>query len=468
MLPRTNRVAVLFAGGALILRALSLCRRPLWFDEIFTLWLARQPPHEVVGHLRFDSGPPLFYLLAMPFARIGEVLSFDAASRLLSFAAAGLLFWRMGPRYSGGARFVVLVAASPLLFFYAGEARPYAMLAAFSFLLFLATFRARDTETCRLAAALIAAVLPWIHYLGGLVVLGSAVLCAIRRRWTSASLQIAASSLFLIWLPIAAKQPALSVAWNRSTVSSFLRAPEAFGFWGELPAYFSGWKVPAAWAGSVIGFGLLLFAFAGARRSRAVRDALAFSLLPLGLALVTGLFYPVYFPGRTEMMTLPVALWAFARASRRSKAVRALTVVAAISGGFLIAGGLLHGPGPFPYSRTAGFVTFRGRPGDLVVAGDSNYLPLRLAKDRGMLAADLIGLPAEIELHPGWFETPSRLDPEIDRLRRKLAEVRPRGRVDFAIPPDPVLRGLAERLVGGEPRRVLQPPEGYAVLEIER
>src|SRR5258708_6161387 len=100
MATKLDRPAVALAGGILILRAVLLLRRPLWFDEIFTLWLVRQPPHEIVGHLRFDSGPPLFYLLAMPCAHIGEILRFDAASRLLSFAAAGLLFWKMGPRYS--------------------------------------------------------------------------------------------------------------------------------------------------------------------------------------------------------------------------------------------------------------------------------------------------------------------------------------------------------------------------------
>jgi hypothetical protein len=112
----------------------------------------------------------------------------------------------------------------------------------------------------------------------------------------------------------------------------------------------------------------------------------------------------------------------------------------------------------------------RTRPMDLVVAADANYLPLRLAKDRGALAAFLVGIPAEVELHPGWFEPtpPSQIDSEAARLQRALAGVRPGGRVDFAIPPDPQLRNLAERCVGSEPRQVLGPPGGTAILEIGR
>ncbi len=470
MATRLDRFAAVFAGGILALRAVSLFRRPLWFDEIFTLWLARQNPSQIVEHLRFDSGPPLYYFFVMPFVRLGETFGVDAVGRMLSFFAVALLFWRVPPRYSGGARFAILLAASPLLFFYSGEARVYSLLAAFSFLLFLAAIRGQDTADRRMVAALAAGILPWIHYLGALVVLGSVILCALRRRWTSAALQLAAASLFLLWLPIAAKQPALSLAWNRSPPSAFLHAPEALGFWGELPVYFSARKPPAAWLGTAIGLGLLVFSAIAARKSRDIRDALAFSLLPIALVLLASLVHPIYYPGRTEMATLPVALWGVARAARRSRIVEGLCAAAVCAGLLAIGRGLLATSATIPYVQTARFLESRARPGDLVVSGDADYLPLRLAKDRGRLAAGLVGIPAGIELHPGWFEPEpsSRSVSETARLKGLIDAVETGGRIDFAIPPDPQLRELAERCIGGKPRLILRPPGAASILEVAR
>jgi hypothetical protein len=354
-------------------------------------------------------------------------------------------------------------------FFYSGEARQYALLAAVSFFLFLAALRARDGWKPRLAAAAAAAALPWIHYLGLFVVAGSVILCLVRKKRASALLQIAGASLFLVWVPIARAQPSLSLAWNVSAVS-FPRVFAAFGFWGDSLPYFSGWRTPAAWAGVVLGAALLLAAAERARKSPAVRDALAFSILPLLFVFLASAFRPVYFPGRTEMATLPVALWAAARASRRSRAANVLTLAAAIGGFAVIAGSFVEPAGPFPYSETAKFLAPRCRSGDVVVAADANYLPLRLEKDRGTLAAPLAGLPLEVESHPGWFEpiAPSEIDAEAARLRLRVAAVPAGGRVELAIPPDPALRDLAQRNLGSETRRVLRPPGGYAILEIDR
>lgn len=469
MATKLDRPAAALAGGILVLRAISLARRPLWFDEIFTQWIARKSPPGIVESLRLDSGPPLFYLLVHPLVRAGELLRFDPAARILSFLAIGLLFAAIRPRYSGGPRFTVLLAASPLMFFYSGEARQYALLSAVSFVLFLAALRARDEWTPRLCAALAASALPWIHYLGVFVVAGSVIVCLARKRRASATLQFAGASLFLAWAPIARGQPPLSLAWNVSAASS-VRVFEVFGFWGNSLPYFSGWRTPAAWAGIALGAAVLLAAAAKAGKSRAVRDALAFSILPLLLVVLASRFRPVYFPGRTEMATLPVALWALARASRRSRAVNLLTLAAAIGGFAVIAGSFVRPAGPFPYSETAKFLASRCGPRDAVVAADANYLPLRLEKDRAAMAAPLAGLPLELESHPGWFEPidPSKIDGEAGRMRLLIAAVPPGGRVELAIPPDPALRDLAQRSLGNETRRVLRPPGGYAILEIDR
>jgi len=78
--------AVVIAVGA---RVVYLLGRPFWFDEFFTLWISRRTPAGIARALRLDSGPPLFYLLEMPFVRLGEMLGTDTVARALPFAAGG-------------------------------------------------------------------------------------------------------------------------------------------------------------------------------------------------------------------------------------------------------------------------------------------------------------------------------------------------------------------------------------------
>ena len=161
------------------------------------------------------------------------------------------------------------------------------------------------------------------------------------------------------------------------------------------------------WAGAVAG---VLLAFALARhalRDRGIADALALTVLPMALVLAASGLRPVAFAGRTEMAFLPVWLWAVARGAALSRAVRWLAVAAAAVG---IASSLtLLSPrvGEAAALRTTREVLQSAGQGDAVVAAAAFYLPARLAKDRGQLAATLTALPAELALHPGWI--PARL-----------------------------------------------------------
>lgn len=456
--------------AALAARIFAAVARPFWFDEIFTLWLARRSPAAIVEALRRDSGPPLFYLLSHPFVRIADA-GFDPLARLVPLAAIAALFLAgRGRRTSAGNRFPVLLAACPLLFFYSGEARAYALLAALSFLLFLASCRMRGARSIGLAAVS-AGLLPWTHYLGGFVAISSIVLSASRRRWRSAAAQAAALSPFLLWVPIALSQPAAALAWSEEGwKGSVVGTLGTLAFWTRPAPYFSRFAVPAAWAGALAGLALLGLAAGVARKLRSVREALLFAGLPLALAGFAGIARPVYFSGRTEMMVLPVALWAFARASRRSKALRALTTVCAAAGSIVILGTICDLPARPPYAVAAAFTTSAARPGDLVVASDADYLPLRRDADRGALRASLIGIPEDAERHPGWFEPgkPVALAAEISRLGRALETPRAGARVFLAVPNDPAARRIVMPFVRGGRVSIARPPGGDSVLVLEK
>jgi len=464
--------AALAVAAALLSRLAGLWRKPLWFDELFTLWIARQPPGRLVHALRVDSGPPLFYLLEAPLVRLGEIVSIDAMARLLPFVAVAALFVAAArAETSGGPRFVVLLATSPLLFFYSGEARAYGLLAALAFLLFLSDFRFRSRRLALGSAVVAAALLPWTHYLGGFVVAGSILLCLVRKRRRLALAQLAAVAPFGAWLSVALRQPAAGIAWSDERwPGSLSGALGAFGSWPRIPAYFSRFDLPAPWAGAILGAAVTVASIVVARRRSDVRDALLFAGLPLALAAAAGIFRPVYFTGRTEMMTLPVALWAFARAARRSAAVAWLTTAAAAVGMVLIAGALLRPPAAPPYALTAVGISQSARRGDLVIASDADYLPLRLAADRGALEAPLIGIPSPIEKHPGWFEPGKLAAPETEaaRLGNAIGRIGSGHRIFFAVPPDPGPRALAIGFLKGERARIASSPGADSILVLDR
>jgi hypothetical protein len=467
-----NRKPIAGAGAALAallaLRFLYLVRRPIWFDEIFTLWITPRPLAQIAAALRVDSGSPLPYVLEKPFVWAAAAAHRDVLARLLSWCALALLFpLNLIRRFSGGRTFALLAALCPLLIFYSGEARVYAVLALASFCLFLAVCRSRNSSRAVLAAGALAAALPYLHYLGLFVLAGSSAICLARRKWAFLGAQLAGACAFLPWLPVALRQP--PIAWARQgIVSDLLRLLQSYGFWMSAPGYFSAASLSLPAAGSAVGACLLVAAFAASRLIRSVRDALVFAFSPIFLAALISVVRPAFFPGRTEIVTLPVALWAFSRAAKRSSIVKILCGGAAALGSGTIALALLDMPAESPYAVTARFLTRTAREGDVVIAADANYLPLLLDSDRKDLKAQLFAFPQETAKHPGWFEAGRVADPILEKTRLESLLDSASRRIFLAIPPDPPLRNFFLPLLAG--RRVMfrQIPGGYAVGEVLR
>lgn len=461
-------VVVLAVVLALVARLVYLLHKPFWFDELFTLWVSGKSAGGIWKALALDSGPPLFYWIEVPLTAVARGGRSDIAARLIPFVSVALLWgWNRKPPYGAGHRYVLLLAASPLLFCYAGEARQYGLLALLSFVLFLAVFRAGATTKSLVAAGIVAAALCWTHYLGLLVTGSSILICLIRKRWPQAAAQTAGALTFAIWFPTALNQPAGALRWSGETFSgSFAGLLEKFAFWGNLPPYFTAGKFAAPLGGALLGAAILAVLFSTARRHCDETDAIFFAFLPLCLAALASVWRPVYFSGRTEMATLPVALWAIARSARRSTLLRGLTNIS-IAAGILSIVWILIRPAPRPpYSVTADAVAQTVKPGDVVFAAEEEYLPLRLLHQRGKLVADLYAIPREGARHPGWFTLglPPDAPQEQQIVESILHGLAPGGRAAFAIPPDPPLRGLVAPLLRRHHVEGLHPPGGYAAL----
>ena len=392
--------------------------RPLWHDEIFTLWLSRSAPRAMVSALRFDSGPPLFYLLIRPFTVAAELWALpDSAVRALPFLAIALLAFgaRSLPRGESRAWFVGLISTSVLLTFYSAEARAYALLTLLDFALFLllrSPGRPRGAFVRACLIALCAAAALHTHYLALFFAAAAGLTALLERRWRDAAALAAGGVLFLPWLPVLLRQPAEATAWMRDSlprsVAGFLsalggvgRIPPAFGYPPAAPLF---WLAAAAGA---VTLALLLPA---AKRDAEVRAGLLVSGIFLAATLAASIARPVAFAGRTELAILPVWVWTLARAVPSAPRLRAAAWARAVLGAIALATSLptprYEPSGP----RVAAALSGLARPSDLVVAGAAFYLPARLARDRGALAAPLQGFPRDIESHPGWF--PLRAPPE--------------------------------------------------------
>jgi hypothetical protein len=403
-----------------------LSLRSLWHDEVFTVWISRLSPSEILRALALDSGPPLFYFLEKPVVGLVEAWRLrDQALRSLPFAAIAFLFLA-GRRLpsSSRARFLVLAATSPLLLLYSTEARAYGILALLVFVLFRLAAGGAQTSGRVWAIAATAAAAMWIHYLA-LFAVGSLLLaCAAMRRWRVAASLAAGFLLFLPWVPVLATQPAASMGWlhdkQAATAHGFLadlgggaRLLPPFGL--PLPGSLLKMAEAAAFVFLVL---LLLRRLSDAE----TRLGLATVLLTLGgVFAVSYSSHPIAVAGRTELAILPVWLWIAARAGETSRAARLAAVAVAAIG---VASSLLILAAPRsqrPFADVPDRLLASARPGDVAVGSANFYLPLRLERDRGRLAADLKAFPADLEAHPGWFVARAPAEADYRELAARVS-----------------------------------------------
>jgi 4-amino-4-deoxy-L-arabinose transferase-like glycosyltransferase len=123
----------LIVTGAALLRLYALSGESFWFDEAYSVWVAR---HSVAWHIALSTQrifPPLYYLLLHFWLALGTselaVRSLSALIGLLCVVAVYLLARRLFDERVG-LYSAVLLAISPLHIWYSQEARMYILVAA--------------------------------------------------------------------------------------------------------------------------------------------------------------------------------------------------------------------------------------------------------------------------------------------------------------------------------------------------
>lgn len=362
-----------------------LVAREPFFDELFTVWLARKPFSAILPALLHDSGPPLYYFLArIPSVTAERVLSIAIASVPL-FVVLHQKRWMLA----------LLLAVHPAAAIFAAAARPYALAGA---LIAAGLLLWEREKIAGAAAALVAAA--YTHFAAAFF-LPLLLLAPMPWRRRIAVSAIAAVA-FLPGLLLALRQPAEATAW--------MTWPDAAGLLNSL-AFISGDDPgPPLW---IMSLAFALTIVAGARSWRLA--PLVF--LPLALCLGVSLFRPAYFPIRfASLLTFPLALWladSLARWPRGAR--RALIVALAVTGaGSILAGVVDHVQRPTTDYRLAAMELGRNAaPHETVIA--TGYLYLETVHQIG--EERVRAFPPEQGLHPGW-RVPPRGDVSTASLPR--------------------------------------------------
>jgi hypothetical protein len=229
-------VLVLLAAGALGRAA----ARPLWHDELFTLYIAQQGSVQAVWNALgagVDLNPPLYHVLAhWAVALLGPTALAVRLPAVLGFVAASFSLWFVARAYVPPplALLAALVPSLTGAYIYAYEARPYGLVLGTAGVAW-AAWEARERTDWRgvapwvCAAALACAI--YTHYFGVLVLLplaaGELVRAASRRRvdWTMCiAIAVAAASTAALLPLMRSARSFAPTFWSRPAIGDLVEA----------------------------------------------------------------------------------------------------------------------------------------------------------------------------------------------------------------------------------------------------
>lgn len=363
-------------GVAALLRVREAVRTPLWFDELFTLWMARHPLPETMALLPGDIHPPLPTLLVSLWMAVGgeSALWLKTLPLLLGLLAV-LATWGFARSLFGRPQALLaaaLLAVHPSHIYFSQELRGYGLLTLVLLLSAWAAWRWVDTGRPRfaLAWAVGAALAMYTHYLSAVVLglLSLWSLFAVRgsRERVSAWL-FTHAALALAALPLLGLLP-VQLRLSNETWVTHPAAADLFDLARKL-TFGASYLVPA-----LMGVALLPLASARLRRPAAFAWWMA-----VGAVLFTFLLSlrgPHLFAARYMYFTLPYWCVLFAAGLGAIPLPRVRVLVVALVLGLGVRSAMLRPPlaEAVDLQRAIAFVREQWRPGDLLFAADPHSL----------------------------------------------------------------------------------------------
>ncbi|MDX2776589.1 glycosyltransferase family 39 protein [Streptomyces caniscabiei] len=216
-------------GSALLFAALSLSigiNQSVWFDEAYSIMLAKQPAAQLVHLTALDTHPPFYYLLLKGWATVFGWSELALRSLSVLAGALAIVFAGLTARRMFGARVALMalpfVTIAPFLIRYGFEIRMYALAALIGMMATYVLVRAwqakpgQDQRTLYVVYAL-------------LVALGMYTLYYLAVLWI-------AHFLWLVWMSVRAKEPLKKVI-KAPWFLAYLASIALFLPW--LPAFLS-------------------------------------------------------------------------------------------------------------------------------------------------------------------------------------------------------------------------------------
>ena len=431
----SHRGTVVFLVVALFvfLRGTIAAVRSVFFDELFTRWIVSFSPAGIMQRLRFDSGPPLYYLIAWLLPDDSTVPVLRLLSLCLSLCGLGVVLLLVRDARVRVAAALVL-ATWPVHVVMSGDARAYALLATLTGLVVVASWRWVEEGRARwlVLAALALAGAVWTHWYGILFVPQLAVAALFSRaRWRRAMVQAAAATAGVAILASPAllllrEQPDEAAAWMSAGAAAHVfrtlaAMSQALSPIPALPGAIAPGVVPGGGvlATAVVVAGLILL---GHARGRNVAFAGSMVLVPVaGVLALVGAGVPAYFPGRFES-SLAVAFalalacaWAqFDVKVRRIAAIVWLALGLVTWMSWMIA---FPKQQEDPWRLTASYAREAVGSNETIIATGPLYLELLSQIDDEWSPA-IIAFPSEQAEHPGWRAAvpPVTLQSEVMKL----------------------------------------------------
>jgi mannosyltransferase len=205
-------VLMLSVGLAMTISLLIGLRQSVWFDEAYSIMLAKQPVGELLRLTAIDTHPPLYYLLLKAW---GSVFGWSEAVlrslSVLAFGGAVLIAGLLARRLFGVRAALMtlpLLVIAPFMLRYGFEIRMYAIASLIGIAATYVLVAALHSKSGRSQ---------WIWYAGyaALVALGVYVLYYLALLWC-------AHVVWLVWRAIKERQSVLSLRWPLALTGSVL------------------------------------------------------------------------------------------------------------------------------------------------------------------------------------------------------------------------------------------------------
>ncbi len=384
--------------GGLLLRVESLFTRVLWYDEVYSLWIAAQPPRSIVeASATSDPHPPGYYLLLAAWRGLaGPGAEAARALSLLAWVICMVVVWRTFSRWFGqpvAAWTLSLLSLHAFQIVASTEARMYMPLQLAAVTSTYLLWRAVQAPSyCNWAAyGLSAAIAAYLSYYSIFLFLAHAVWVVASlpsSQWRGPAVSVVAAlvaySPWILFLP--GSVTSNPVPWRPPLTSSDLAAllmTQLYGgHWAGSAGYYGG-KALGVWETALGLAPLCLLVFGFHRLWRSNRHATLLVaccwIVPLGAASVLSLVLgkaTTYAYHLTYLQPFAAVLVCAAAADCLDTAAPAAKRLLHLLAGVVLLGYAAHGADaawrdvtyqPFRYDRAANYLRALHREGDLVV-----------------------------------------------------------------------------------------------------